>query len=400
MIMTSQTLSPAGQRSTIAIVGNRNAGKSTLFNRLLGQDISITSAQAGTTTDAVSKAYELIPVGAVTFYDTAGLDDEGELGKLRIKNAENIIKKADIILYIIGKEGLDGKIEEQLREWHIRGRRFIPVFNFADSTKPDKFTKAVSQLYDGISVSAKTGAGIEELKDRIIKMLSEMRQAPSLLEGLINKKDTVILVTPIDAAAPKGRLILPQVQVLRECLDMGAITTVVQPENLKQALSTLKNPPALVITDSQAVKEVAAIVNKEIPLTTFSMLYARAKWNFQQMVAGSKLIAKLKDNSKILIAEGCSHHITCNDIGRIKIPALLKKYTGKELNIEFATGNDFPEDLSPYELVIHCGGCMLHPSEISYRLQTCINKNIPITNYGMVISLTQGILERVAAPLL
>ena len=398
--MTAQTLSPAGQRLTIAIVGNRNAGKSTLFNRLLGQDISIASPQAGTTTDAVSKAYELIPVGAVTFYDTAGLDDEGDLGQLRVKNAEKIIKKADVIIYVIGKDGLDGKIEEQLREWHIGGRRFIPVFNFADSTTPDKFTNAVSQLYNGIRVSAKTGAGIEELKDRLIKMLSASQKTPALLEGLVKKDDTVVLVTPIDAAAPKGRLILPQVQVLRECLDMGAITTVVQPENLTPALNALKKAPALVITDSQAVKEVAAAVNKEIPLTTFSMLFARAKWNFQQMVAGSKVVKNLKDGSKILIAEGCSHHITCNDIGRVKIPALLKKFTGKELNIEFAAGNDFPEDLTRYELIIHCGGCMLHPAEINYRLQTCLNKNIPITNYGMVISLTQGILERVAEPLL
>ena len=397
--MTTNT-TPSGLRPVIAFIGYRNAGKSSLLNCMVNQEISIVSEELGTTTDAVMKAYELIPAGPVTFYDTAGLDDVGTLGEKRVKATEKIIKRADIIVYVIGKEGLDGVIEEKLRQMNIDGTKFIPVFNFADCTQLDKYNQAILQLYHGIRVSAKTKEGIEELKNRLVEILTKDKQPDPLVADLVEPKDVVVLVTPIDLAAPKGRLILPQVQVIRELLDSNTIVMTTKVSELETTLGSLKKHPKLVITDSQAVKEVSAIVPSSIPLTTFSMLFARAKGNFEQMYHAVNSVQYLEDNSKILIAEGCSHHLTCDDIGRVKIPMLLQKYTGKKLNIEFVSGIDFPEDLSDYALVIHCGGCMLNQAEITRRLNECRKKNIPITNYGMLISLTQGVLTRVAEPLL
>jgi len=390
----------AGQRAVIAIIGNRNAGKSTLINKIIGQEVSIVSDTLGTTTDAVCKAYEFPQAGPVSFYDTAGLDDLGELGEKRIKATEKIIQKADLILYIIGKEGLDGVIEEKLRSMNLKGQRFIPVFNFADLYQPDKYTNAICQLYQGIRVSAKTGLGIEELKNRIASIIAPLNNEAKLLDDLVEEKDIIIMVTPIDSAAPKGRMIMPQVQTLREALDINAIVITVKPSELATALTSLKNPPKIVITDSQAVKEVAEIVPQSIPLITFSMLLARAKLDFKQMISGIETLKKLKENDKVLIAEACTHRTTCDDIGRVKIPMLLKKFTGKELQIDFASGTDFPEDLSAYKLIIHCGGCMLPRGEIKSRLQKCAAQNIPVTNYGMVISMAQGVLERVTKPLI
>ena len=394
------TTKHAGQRAVIAVIGHRNAGKSTLVNSIIGQDVSIVSDTPGTTTDAVGKAYELLPAGPVTIYDTAGLDDEGELGEKRIKAAEKIINRADLILYVVGKDGLDGIVEEEIRKLQLENRCFIPVFNFADTYEPDKYTRAVTQLYGGMRVSAKTGAGVEELRKKMAELIAPLNQEPVIAADLVNEKDIVILVSPQDNAAPKGRLIMPQIQVLKEMLDKNCIPLIVKPEELAQAISSLKKQPALVITDSQAVKTVAEIVPEKIPLTTFSMLFARAKWNMYQMFEGVKAIKGLKDNSKVLIAEGCSHHVTCDDIGRVKIPALLQKFTGKSLAITFVSGSDFPENIDDYELIIHCGGCMLNRAEIKRRLAECTSKHIPIANYGMVISLAQGVLERVSSPLL
>jgi len=396
----AQATAHAGQRAVIAVIGHRNAGKSTLVNSIIGQDVSIVSDTPGTTTDAIGKAYELLPAGPVTIYDTAGLDDEGELGEKRIKAAEKIINRADLLLYVVGKDGLDGIVEEEIRKLQIENRCFIPVFNFADTYEPDKYTRAVTQLYNGIRVSAKTGAGIEELRKKMAEMIAPLNQEPVIAADLVTEKDIVVLVSPQDNAAPKGRLIMPQMQVLKEMLDNNCIPLVVKPEELKEALSALKKQPALVITDSQAVKTVAEIVPQKIPLTTFSMLFARAKWNIHQMFAGVKAVKNLKENSKVLIAEGCSHHITCDDIGRVKIPALLQKFTAKKLDITFVSGADFPENIDDYELIIHCGGCMLNRAEIRRRLRECTSKNIPIANYGMIISMAQGVLDRVSAPLL
>lgn len=392
--------SSVNYRPLIAIIGNCNSGKSSLMNALTGQNLSIVSEKSGTTTDAVSKIYELIPFGPVTFYDTAGLDDTSELGKQRIQATHRVIARADLILYVIGDENLTLETEQKLQQFSANSTNFIPVFNFADKYKPDTHTQKMITYYHGIQTSATTGLGLNELKKSIIEHLKKLKKTPDLLQNLLKPKDTVILVTPIDLAAPAGRLILPQVQTIREALDNDAIILTVKVAELNQALTLLKNPPALVICDSQAVKAVNDIVPNEIPLITFSMLFARAKGNFELMLKSTEVIKTLQDNDKILIAEGCSHHITCDDIGRVKIPALLQKFTGKNLQIEFVSGLDFPDVLDEYKLIIHCGGCMLNQKEISRRIEKAKQQNIPITNYGMVISLTQGVIKRTSAPLL
>ncbi len=389
-----------GLRAAVAIIGNRNAGKSTLLNRITGQEVSIVSAAKGTTTDAVVKTYELIPAGPISFYDTAGLDDEGELGALRVQASEKILSRADLVLVVIGKEGLTSSLEKRLKEFEQKELPFIPVFNYADMSEPEGYNKQIMEQYNGVTVSAKTGYGIDELKKRMAELLAPKAAPTPLLNGLIHKGDTVILVTPIDTAAPAGRLIMPQTQTLREILDSHALALTVQPSELPAALNALKTPPALVITDSQAIKEVAANTPASIPLTTFSMLLAKNKGDFKEMLAGAQAIDELKDGDKVLIAEGCSHRMTCDDIGRVKIPNLIKKHTGKQLSFDFTAGHDFPQDLSSYALVIHCGGCVLTRTEIHRRLEQCAAQHIKVTNYGMAISPTQHTLTRTASPLL
>lgn len=396
----TKILPHTGLRATVAIVGNTNAGKSTLLNRIIGQEVSIVSETRGTTTDAVLKTYELLPAGPISFYDTAGLDDESELGALRIKAAEKILNKADMVLVVIGKEGITTGVEKRINELTAKEIPFIPVFNYADMSEPEGYEKEMMERYQGVAVSAKTGYGIERLKERIAELLTPTDIAPKLLEGLIKQGDTVVLVTPIDTAAPKGRLIMPQVQTLREVLDTHATALVTQPAELSATLKGLKNPPALVITDSQAVKEVAALVPETIKLTTFSMLLAKNKGNFKLMIEGANAIDELKDGDRVLIAEGCSHRQTCDDIGRVKIPNLIKKRTGKDLKFEFTNGTDFPEDLADYALVIHCGGCVLNRGEMRRRLNECTTAGVKVTNYGMAISLAQNILPRTSTPLL
>ena len=388
-----------GLRAAVAIIGNRNAGKSTLLNRITGQEVSIVSETKGTTTDAVVKTYELIPAGPISFYDTAGLDDEGELGALRVQASEKILSRADLVLVVIGKDGVTPSLEKRLKEFEQKELPFIPVFNYADMSEPEGYNKQIMERYSGVTVSAKTGYGIETLKKRMAELLTPAAAPSPLLKGLIHAGDTVLLVTPIDNAAPAGRLIMPQTQTLREVLDSHAIALTVQTEELPAALNALKTPPALVITDSQAIKAVAALTPANIPLTTFSMLLAKNKGDFNRMLAGAQAIDELKDGDKVLIAEGCSHRMTCDDIGRVKIPNLIKKHTGKELAFEFTAGHDFPADLSPYALVIHCGGCVLNRAEIRRRLEQCTSQNIKVTNYGMAISHTQKTLTRTAAPL-
>lgn len=390
----------AGLRATVAIIGNRNAGKSTLLNRITGQEVSIVSETKGTTTDAVVKTYELIPAGPISFYDTAGLDDEGSLGELRIKASEKILNRADLVLVVIGKEGITPMLEKRLTEFEEKDLPFILVFNYADMSEPEGYNKELMTKYHGVTVSAKTGYGIDTLKAKMAERLTPTAAPAPLLQGLVKKGDTVILVAPIDNAAPAGRLIMPQVQTLREVLDNNAVALTVQPSELTTALNTLKTPPALVITDSQAIREVAALTPESIPLTTFSMLLAKNKGDFNKMLAGAQAIDELKDGDKILIAEGCSHRQTCDDIGRVKIPALMRKHTGKELIFDFTAGHDFPADLTQYALVIHCGGCVLTRTEIRQRLNECTRQNVKVTNYGMAISHTQHTLTRTAKPLL
>lgn len=386
---------PAGMRLTVAIIGNRNAGKSTLLNRIVGQEVSIVSDEPGTTTDAVAKAYELIPVGPVSFYDTAGLDDEGELGRQRVQAAKKILRRADMVLLVIGRDGLTKENETQLSKLAEKRIPFIPVFNFCDERQLGKFDRAVMQLYDGVAVSAKTGEGIDALKRRMAEVLEPLAHEPPLAADLIKPKDMVMLVVPIDLAAPKGRLILPQVQVLREVLDAGAMALTVKESEVTDMLRGLAAKPALVITDSQAVREVAAAVPEDIRLTTFSTLFARYKGDFAAQLAGAAAIDTLKDGDRVLIAEGCSHHVTCDDIGRGKIPNWMKKYTGRELKFEWTQGADFPDNLEDYALVVHCGGCMLNRAEVRRRINECARQGVKVTNYGIVISKMQGVLERV-----
>ena len=326
--MTTVLQPHSGNRPVIAIIGDRNAGKSSLLNQLMAQEVSIVSETLGTTTDAVMKAYELIPAGAVTFYDTAGLDDEGTLGKKRIDATNKIIARADVVVYVIGQSGLNNKIESKLHELHLKGVKVVPVANFSDKVKGDKYLDAVLKLYGGVYVSAKTGAGIDVLKKRLAEAVLSLNTGKSMLPDFILAGDTVVLVTPIDEAAPKGRMIMPEVQALREVLDKRAIAVVCQPAELAATLKSQRKNPALVITDSQAIKVVSEIVPEKIPLTTFSVLMARAKWNLGQVAEGVKMVKKLKDGDKILIAEGCSHRVTCHDIGRSLIPSLLEKCTG------------------------------------------------------------------------
>lgn len=399
--MTPPTIHPhAGLRSTVVIIGNTNAGKSSLLNQIIGEEVAIVSATRGTTTDAVLKTYELLPAGPVSFYDTAGLDDTTSLGSLRIKATEALLPRADLILFVIGKEEHPEEIETRLQTLQSKSIPFIPVFNYADERPLTAKEQALSDKYAGLSVSAKTGHNIKALKARLATKLLQKTTPKKLLAGLIHQGDTVLLVTPIDTAAAQGRLIMPQVQTLREILDTNAIAITCQTSELPTALNALKTPPALVITDSQAIKEVSSIVPPAIKLTTFSMLLAKNKGDFKTMLSGAHALSELKDGDKVLIAEGCSHRQTCDDIGRVKLPHLIKSYTGKQLQFEFTAGHDFPEDLSDYALVVHCGGCILPTNELQHRLNLCKEHNIKITNYGMVISATQNVLTRTSQPLL
>ena len=369
---------PRALRTVIAIIGRRNAGKSSLVNALTGQEVAIVSSEAGTTTDAVAKPYELLPLGPVTIFDTAGLDDEGDLGEQRIKATKKVLFRSDVIVLTVSEEGL-GEFEKEI------------------ISEDEDFCKAKGIPF--VAVSAKNNEQIDELKKLIIDVVPEdIKQEPLLVGDLFNAGDIVLLVVPIDLSAPKGRLILPQVQVLREILDRGAKAIAVKESELSSMLAELKQKPALVITDSQVVMKVAPIVPLDIPLTTFSILFARNKGDLPTMFAGAQRIDTLKDGDKILIAEACSHHAMDDDIGKVKIPNWLKKYSGKNLEFEFCHGGDFPEDLEKYALVVHCGACMLNRMEMLRRLKECVRRGVPITNYGVAISKTQGVLERVVKP--
>lgn len=391
---------PAGMRLTVAIIGNANVGKSALLNQIVGQDTAIVSAVAGTTTDAVLKPYELVPVGPLCFYDTAGLDDNTELAEKRICATQKVIRKADLALLVIGKNGVDDLTRQHLALLKEKNIPFIPVFNFRDARQLNEGDRKIFERFKGVFVSAKTAQGIEELKQRMIDVLTPLAQEPPLLADLIQPKNVVLLVVPIDLAAPKGRLILPQVQALREILDANAVPIVAKVCEVEDVLRKLSFAPDLVITDSQAVKDVAKIVPDTIPLTTFSTLFARYKGDFYAQLNGANSIDTLQNGDKVLIAEGCSHHITCDDIGRVKIPKWILSYTGKTIQFDYAQGTDFPDNLGDYALVIHCGGCMLNRAEMRRRINECARQNIQVTNYGILISKMMGVLDRVVAPLL
>jgi len=392
---------PRGERLIITLLGRRNVGKSSLINALTGQNIAIVSDYPGTTTDPVDKRYELLPLGPVTFYDTAGIDDVGELGQMRVRATKKVLFKTDIALVVTDEEGLTHWERDLMEELKTMGIPFILVFNKVDkkAVREEDEAFARENQIDYVKVSAKENLGIDELKEKIIaKAPSYLKQEPVLVGDLIKGGDIVILVVPIDLAAPKGRLILPQVQVLRDILDNDAIGIVVKERELEEILSNLKKKPALVITDSQVVLKVSGDVPKDVRFTTFSILFARYKGDLPILLEGARAIDNLQDGDRVLISEACSHHIQADDIGRVKIPRWLTQYTGKDLIFDVYSGQDFPEDLEKYKLVIHCGACMLTGTEMKRRIRECLRRKVPITNYGVCISKVQGVLEKVVAP--
>ena len=384
---------PRGERLIITIIGRRNVGKSSLINAITSQEIAIVSDTPGTTTDPVAKHYELIPVGPVTFYDTAGLDDIGELGSLRIRATEKVILRSDLVLFISNERALTSSEMPILDKLKTQNIPFIIVYNcFSECENSYTFPNM-------IQVNAKTGAGIHMLKEAIVHAVPVyFRQETVIIGDIISPGDLVVLVAPIDLAAPKGRLILPQVQVIRDILDNDAMALTVKERELDEALEKLNAPPALVITDSQVVLKVAGSVPDAVKFTTFSTAFARYKGDLPLLVEGAKAIDRLKDNDKVLITEACSHHIQSDDIGRVKIPRWLRHYTGKELEFDVRAGHDFPDNLEEYALVIHCGGCMITGMEFKRRLLQCQRLGIPVTNFGVLISKVQGVLERVIRP--
>lgn len=381
---------PSADRVHIGFFGRRNAGKSSVVNAVTGQELAVVSEVKGTTTDPVQKAMELLPIGPVVIIDTPGIDDEGSLGELRVRKTKQILNKTDVAVLVVDKTvGITSVEEELIAIFQEKKIPYVIVFNKQDlpeGSVPDE------EYY--IAVSAKTGYQIEELKEKIGQLAVTEEPKLKIVGDIISPSDFVVLVVPIDKAAPKGRLILPQQQTIRDILESDATAIVVKEYELRETLAQLGKKPSLVITDSQVFAKVSADTPKDIPLTSFSILFARYKGNLQTVVQGAAAIETLQEGDKVLISEGCTHHRQCDDIGSVKIPRWLKNYTGKELQIELSSGTEFPEDLSEYKLIIHCGGCMLNEREMKYRLKCAQDQDIPITNYGIAIAYMQGILKR------
>ncbi len=385
---------PNSNRITITIYGKRNAGKSSLLNSISGQEVSIVSEVKGTTTDPVKKAMELIPVGPVLFIDTAGIDDEGTLGSLRIKRSLEVGRRTNLAIYVMDITDLDedsfNTMKKHFDKYNIP---YILVINKIDKVSSN-YVEEVKNIYkDAIFVSSLTGTNINQLKEELINRIKALRKDPPLVGDLVPYNGKVILVIPIDKEAPKGRLILPQVQVIRDLLDHGVKTYVVRDTELESALKDIDDVD-LVITDSQIFKKVDQIVPQNINITSFSILFARQKGDLDEYINGTKVIEGLPDGANILIAENCTHNVSHVDIGRVKIPMLLEKKTGKKFNFHFKTGYDFTEDLRDYSLVIHCGGCMVNRKEILNRIKICKEQKVPITNYGVLLAYLNGILDR------
>lgn len=386
---------PSGERVHIAFFGRRNAGKSSLVNAITGQELAVVSETRGTTTDPVRKAMELLPIGPVLIVDTPGFDDVGALGELRVKKTRQELNRADVaVLVVDAMEGMQQCDEELLALFKEKNLPYLIVWNKADllETIP---AVAEHEIY----VSATEQTNIRECKELLAKLGEGVLTEQPLVSDLLNPLDLVVLVIPIDKAAPKGRLILPQQQVMRDILDCGAIPVCTRETELADTLKQLSQKPAMVITDSQVFEKVDAILPADIPLTSFSILMARYKGLLDAAVKGVRAIPTLENGDTVLISEGCTHHRQCDDIGTVKLPRWLKQCTGKELRIATSSGRDFPEDLSAYKMVIHCGGCMLNAKEVQYRMKSAADQNIPITNYGIFIAYFRGILDRSIAML-
>lgn len=387
---------PSANRLHISFFGRRNAGKSSVVNAVTGQELSIVSKIKGTTTDPVIKAMELLPIGPVLIIDTPGIDDIGEIGKKRIEKTNKILVRTDVAVLIVDHfVGITDKDLELIKMFKDRNIPFIVAFNKVDLSM-ESLINSPDPVYDfpNIKVSALTGQGIKELKELIGKIGSPIENSRKILGDLINPGETLIFVTPIDASAPKGRMILPQVQALRDALDCGGCPLFTQVPQLAQCLQALREKPSLVVTDSQAFEQVRKIVPDDIYLTSFSILFARYKGILETAVNGALYLDELRDGDTVLISEGCTHHRQCEDIGTVKLPKWIEKYCGKTLNFKFTSGGEFPLDLSPYALIVHCGGCMLNEREMLNRMSTSSAAKVPFTNYGTLIAHINGILKR------
>ena len=391
--MSNLNQTPAANRVHIAFFGRRNAGKSSIVNAVTGQTVSIVSDVKGTTTDPVQKSMELLPVGPVLIIDTPGMDDEGDVGELRVQRARQVLNKTDIaVLVIDGAVGRKEEDETLCALFKKKGVPYITVYNKCD------VNAVVCEGSDELAVSAKTGENIEALKEKFAAMAQSGGNNKKILGDLLEKGDHVVLVTPIDEAAPKGRMILPQVQSIRDILDARATCSVTQVEELPGVLQGLAKPPRMVVTDSQAFGKVKNLVPEDIELTSFSILFARYKGVLETAIRGAASVEKLEDGDCVLISEGCTHHRQCGDIGTVKLPAWIKKHTGKDIRFAFTSGGTFPEDLTPYKLVVHCGGCMLNEREMQNRQHSAEEAGVPYTNYGIMIAYINGILKRSLAP--
>lgn len=394
---------PASERVHVSFFGKRNAGKSSIINAVTGQDLAIVSSVMGTTTDPVYKTMELLPLGPVMVIDTPGIDDEGELGALRVRKSYQVLNKTDIAILVI--DSTAGKGEEELElihRFHKKGIPYLIVYNKIDLLSTEKIKDLAMSVRAGeVLVSASDGMNIQELKEKIASLKPEDTHKYPLIQDLIDPLDLVILVVPIDKAAPKGRLILPQQQTIRDILERGALSLVVRDTELKSTLDHFLAQgvcPKLVVTDSQAFARVSKDVPENITLTSFSILFSRYKGELETQLKGIAALSSIEDGDHILIAEGCTHHRQCGDIGTCKIPEWIRNYTGKKPVFEFTSGTEFPDDVSSYKMVVHCGGCMLNEREMKYRIACCQDQGVPITNYGILIAQVTGILKRSLGP--
>lgn len=394
---------PASERVHISFFGKRNAGKSSIINAVTGQDLAIVSSVRGTTTDPVYKTMELLPLGPVMIIDTPGIDDEGELGALRVRKSYQVLNKTDIAILVV--DSTTGKGEEELaliHRFHKKGIPYLVVYNKIDLLSGEEIKDLAMSVRPGeVLVSVADGMNIQELKEKIATLKPEDTHKYPLIQDLIEPLDLVILVVPIDKAAPKGRLILPQQQTIRDILERGALSLVVRDTELKSTLDHFLSQgvcPKLVVTDSQAFARVSKDVPENITLTSFSILFSRYKGELETQLEGVAALSSIQDDDRILIAEGCTHHRQCGDIGTCKIPDWIRNYTGKKPVFEFTSGTEFPDDVSSYKMVVHCGGCMLNEREMKYRIACCHDQGVPITNYGLLIAQVTGILKRSLGP--
>ena len=385
---------PSSERVHIGFFGRRNAGKSSVVNAVTGQDLAVVSDKKGTTTDPVQKAMEILPLGPVVVIDTPGFDDEGQLGELRVERTRKVLGKTDIaVLVVDGTVGITGVEKELIGLFDEKKIPYITVYNKTDLLNGEKTYGEANEIY----VSALSGEGINELKERIARLKPDESAGKTIVGDLLVPGDITVLVTPIDESAPKGRMILPQQQVIRDVLDADSINVVVKEFQLEEALKSLAVKPKIVITDSQVFEYVSKIVPEDIPLTSFSILMARYKGFLKTAVKGAAAIKNLKDGDRILVSEGCTHHRQCKDIGTVKLPAWIKKFTGKEVSFDASSGTGYPSDIEKYALVLHCGACMLNPREVQSRMEITTKMGVPFTNYGIAIAYMNGILKRAVA---